>query len=110
MHGTNANDTRAPYSWCSLTTPALAGECRSDFMLDNSVLFYGSVYAPNSTIQAHNSVLIYGGFAADKVRFFNSVKFFMTSGAEEQGSADPRCGRPQGLARMQVGANDLYRS
>ena len=47
-------------------------------MLDNSVNFYGSVYAPNSTIQAHNSVKIWGALAADKLLFFNSVDFTLT--------------------------------
>jgi Tfp pilus assembly protein PilX len=79
MYGTALNDTRTRYSWCNdLQSPALTGECKSDFMLDNSVNFYGSVYAPNSTVQAHNSVKIWGSLAADKIRFYNSIEFNLT--------------------------------
>jgi len=71
--------TTSRYSWCDRqSSPVLPGECRSDFMLDNSVQFYGSVYAPESTAQARNSVSIWGGVAADKIRFFNSVEFRVT--------------------------------
>jgi hypothetical protein len=79
MYGTPHNDTRSTYSWCTdLNNGGLPGECRSDFMLDNSVLFYGSVYAPNSTVQAHNSVQLWGSIAADKIRFYNSIVFNLT--------------------------------
>ena len=79
MYGTPYNDTRNRYSWCAdLNGAGLVGECRSDFMLDNSVNFYGSVYAPNSTVQAHNSVKIWGSVAADKIRFYNSIEFNLT--------------------------------
>ena len=82
MYGSgNENEdlTTSRYSWCDRQlTPTLPGECRSDFMLDNSVEFYGSVYAPESTVQARNSVKIWGGVAADKIRFFNSVEFRVT--------------------------------
>jgi hypothetical protein len=80
MYGTTKNDTRTTFSsWCNdLQSPALEGECKSDFMLDNSVNFYGGVYAPNSTVQAHNSVKIWGSVAADKVRFYNSIEFTLT--------------------------------
>lgn len=79
MYGTALNDTRNTYSWCTdLNNGGLPGECRSDFMLDNSVLFYGSVYAPNSTVQAHNSVKLWGSLAADKIRFYNSIEFNLT--------------------------------
>jgi Tfp pilus assembly protein PilX len=80
LYGTTQNDTRSTFSsWCTDGfTGGLTGECRSDFMLDNSVLFYGSVYAPNSTVQAHNSVTIHGSVAADKIRFYNSISFNLT--------------------------------
>jgi type II secretory pathway pseudopilin PulG len=82
MYGSgNENEslTTSRYSWCDRqSSPSLPGECRSDFMLDNSVQFYGSVYAPDSTVQARNSVNIWGGVAADKIRFFNSVTFRVT--------------------------------
>jgi Tfp pilus assembly protein PilX len=80
LYGTPHNDTRTTFSsWCTDGfTGGLAGECRSDFMLDNSVNFYGSVYAPNSTVQAHNSVKIWGSVAADKIRFYNSIEFYLT--------------------------------
>ncbi len=36
MAGTAANDTRAPYSNCSVSSsPVYAGECRNDFKLNN---------------------------------------------------------------------------
>jgi Tfp pilus assembly protein PilX len=80
MYGTTQNDTRTSFSsWCTdLQSPPLEGECKSDFMLDNSVNLYGGVYAPNSTVQAHNSVKIWGSIAADKVRFYNSIEFNLT--------------------------------
>jgi type II secretory pathway pseudopilin PulG len=83
MYGSGNEDedlTTSRYDWCTRqTTPMLPGECRADFMLDNSVQFYGSVYAPDSTVQAHNSVSIYGGLAGDKIRLFNSVNFRITA-------------------------------
>jgi Tfp pilus assembly protein PilX len=79
MYGTPYNDTRPMYPWCEpIRQPNDAATCRSDFMLDNSVNFYGAIYAPNSTIQAHNSVNIWGAMAADKLLFFNSVNFTLT--------------------------------
>jgi hypothetical protein len=58
-------------------------------MLDNSVQFYGTIYAPNSTVQAHNSVTITGGVAADKIRFFNSVEFEITSATKNKPAPTP---------------------
>jgi hypothetical protein len=80
VYGTTQNDTRTTFSsWCTDGfTGGQPGECKSDFMLDNSVLFYGGVYAPNSTVQAHNSVKIWGSMAADKIRFYNSIEFTLT--------------------------------
>jgi type II secretory pathway pseudopilin PulG len=82
LYGSGNEDESAStsrYSWCTRqASPVLPGECRSDFMLDNSVQFYGAVYASDSTVQARNSVSIWGGVAADKIRFFNSVTFRVT--------------------------------
>jgi hypothetical protein len=80
LYGTPHNDTRDRYPWCTDLNGSggLPGECRSDFMLDNSVSFYGGVYAPNSTVQAHNSVKLWGSIAADKIRFYNSIEFNLT--------------------------------
>jgi type II secretory pathway pseudopilin PulG len=79
MYGTDYNDTRPNYSWCEpIHHPNDASSCKSDFMLDNSVNLYGAVYAPNSSIQAHNSAKIWGALAADKLLFFNSVDFTLT--------------------------------
>jgi Tfp pilus assembly protein PilX len=79
LYGTPQNDTRSRYPWCTdLNDGGKPGECRSDFMLDNSVQFYGGVYAPNSSVQAHNSVSIWGSVAADKIRFYNSITFNLT--------------------------------
>jgi hypothetical protein len=79
LYGTPQNDTRNRYPWCTdLNDGGKPGECRSDFMLDNSVQFYGGVYAPNSSVQAHNSVSITGSVAADKIRFYNSITFTLT--------------------------------
>lgn len=99
MYGTANNDTRSVYSWCSPhTTPVLEGECRSDFMLDNSVKFYGAVYAPNSTVQAHNSVEITGSVAADKIRFFNSVTFRLTDDMIDKPQEPPSAAERRGWA------------
>ena len=51
MYGTGLEGTRSPYSWCTLTPAAWTGECTSDFMLNNSAAFYGTIYAPNSSVQ-----------------------------------------------------------
>jgi hypothetical protein len=60
MYGTPYNDTRPMYTWCEpIHHPNEAASCKSDFMLDNSVDLYGGVYAPNSSIQAHNSTKIW---------------------------------------------------
>jgi Tfp pilus assembly protein PilX len=97
MYGTPYNDTRGSFSsWCTDGfTGGQTGECRSDFMLDNSVNFYGSVYAPNSSVQAHNSVNWQGSIAADKIRFYNSINFQVTGptiaqGGEGSGAAQRR--------------------
>jgi Tfp pilus assembly protein PilX len=80
LYGTPNNDTRPRPAWCVDLNQSgtIEAECRSDFMLDNSVNFYGSVYAPNSTLQAHNSVNIWGSLAGDKIRFYNSINFWLT--------------------------------
>lgn len=82
-------------TWCNLQSdanlplgsPAHWAQCRSDFVLGNSVEFYGTVYAPNSTIEARNSVKIWGGLAGDNIRFYNSVEFSVTAGAQGRDSA-----------------------
>lgn len=82
LYGSDQEDTRNAYTWCSdLNGGGLDGECKSDFMLDNSVQFYGSVYAPRSSVQAHNSVTITGSIAGDKIRFYNSITFNLTNPA-----------------------------
>jgi Tfp pilus assembly protein PilX len=92
MYGTDYNDIRPNYSWCEpIHHPNDAASCKSDFMLDNSVNLYGAVYAPNSSIQAHNSAKIWGALAADKLLFFNSVDFTLTG--EMKGRA-PEGGGP----------------
>jgi Tfp pilus assembly protein PilX len=91
MYGTPHNDTRSTFSsWCTDGfTGGLEGECRSDFMLDNSVQFYGGVYAPNSTVQAHNSVKLWGSVAADKIRFYNSIEFYLTGPTIDEPAESP---------------------
>jgi hypothetical protein len=98
LHGKGAEDTRAPYSWCTrqFDPATLADECKSDFMLDNSVEFYGTVYAPQSTVQAHNSVKIFGAVAADKVRLYNSVSFTMTGEIQSKPPPTPGPGIRKG--------------
>jgi Tfp pilus assembly protein PilX len=99
VYGTPLNDIRAPYLWCSdVQSPPQPNECRSDFMLDNSVLFYGNVYAPNSTAQAHNSVKIWGSVAADKIRFYNSVEFRLTGPARDERPSTPGAATRRGWA------------
>jgi Tfp pilus assembly protein PilX len=98
MYGTPYNDTRNAYSWCTdLNSGGLPGECRSDFMLDNSVQFYGGVYAPNSTVQAHNSVTLWGSVAADKIRFYNSINFYLTGPMIDQPAESSGAGAAQRL-------------
>jgi hypothetical protein len=97
MWGTPQNDTREMYSWCSpIQHPTQTATCRSDFMLDNSVNFYGSVYAPNSTVQAHNSVKFYGAAASDKIIFFNSVDFFLTGAVKDKPTEAPGAAERKG--------------
>ena len=86
MHGTGLESTRSPYTWCTLSSPSLPGECKSDFMLDNAVDFYGTVYAPNSTVQAHNSVKFFGAIGANEIRFYNSAEFRFTSEVKSKGA------------------------
>jgi hypothetical protein len=97
MWGTPNNDVRAMYSWCEpIHHPTQTATCRSDFMLDNSVNFYGGVYAPNSTIQAHNSVRFYGATGADKIIFFNSVDFFLTGAMKSKPDEAPGAAERKG--------------
>jgi Tfp pilus assembly protein PilX len=99
MYGTPSNDTRPMYPTCEpIHHPNQTATCRSDFMLDNSVNFYGSVYAPNSTIQAHNSVKFYGATAADKLIFFNSVDFFLTGPVKDRTFGNPGAAERKGWA------------
>jgi Tfp pilus assembly protein PilX len=99
MYGTPYNDTRPMYPTCEpIHHPNQTATCRSDFMLDNSVNFYGAVYAPNSTIQAHNSVRFYGATAADKVIFFNSVDFFLTGEMLDKPPPAPGAAQRKGWA------------
>jgi hypothetical protein len=89
--------TTSRYSWCTRqSSPSLPGECRADFMLDNSVEFYGSVYAPDSTVQAHNSVKIEGGLAGDKIRLFNSVTFTITDAVRTAPALTPGAAQRKG--------------
>jgi hypothetical protein len=97
MWGTPQNDTREMYSWCEpIRHPTQTATCKSDFMLDNSVEFFGSVYAPNSSIQAHNSVKFYGATAADKIIFFNSVDFFLTGAIKNKPTEAPGAAQRKG--------------
>lgn len=82
VHGTSSNGlTRTGYSsWCfPAGDPPHTDKCESDFVLGNSVHFEGMVYAPNTTVEANNSVTWVGAVGADKIRFNNSVKFELTS-------------------------------
>jgi Tfp pilus assembly protein PilX len=100
LYGTPYNDTRNSFSsWCTDGfTGGQTGECRSDFMLDNSVNFYGSVYAPNSSVQAHNSVNWQGSIAADKIRFYNSINFQVTGPTISQGGEGSGAAQRRGWA------------
>jgi hypothetical protein len=94
MYGTLLNDIRPRYSWCDPQgSPQKLEECRSDFMLDNSVEFKGVVSAPNTTVQTNNSVKWWGAVGADKIRFNNSIEFTLTDAVKNrpsgsQGTAD----------------------
>jgi hypothetical protein len=97
MWGTPQNDVRDMYPTCEpIFHPNQTATCKSDFMLDNSVNFYGSVYAPNSSIQAHNSVKFYGATAADKIIFFNSVDFFLTGAIKNKPDEAPGAAERKG--------------
>jgi hypothetical protein len=96
MYGTQYNDTRNRFTWCS--SGSETAECRSDFMLDNSVNFYGMVYAPNSTVQAHNSVNWLGSVAADKIRFYNSINFQVTGPVINQSGSGSGAAQRRGWA------------
>jgi Tfp pilus assembly protein PilX len=84
VHGTSYNGTRSAFSWC---TPAgdmpHTDKCESDFLLNNSAWFEGSVYAPNTTVEVNNSGTWIGAIGADKIRFNNSVKFELTSAVKD---------------------------
>jgi Tfp pilus assembly protein PilX len=87
VSGTAQNDTRTNYSWCSPAgVPAQPEECKSDFMLDNSVWIEASVYAPNTSVQANNSVTWIGAVGADKIRFNNSITFTLTDAVKNRPS------------------------
>jgi Tfp pilus assembly protein PilX len=107
MWGTPYNDTRPTYPTCEpIHHPTQTATCRSDFMLDNSVNFYGSVYAPNSTIQAHNSVKFYGATAGDKIIFFNSVDFFLTGEIKDKDYGSPGAAQRRGWAECRPQPDD----
>jgi Tfp pilus assembly protein PilX len=56
MYGTSSNDTSLPgYACAGVTSPGMF-ECAADFLLLNATEFYGSLYAPRSTAEFHNSV------------------------------------------------------
>jgi hypothetical protein len=79
MYGTSSNDTSLPgYACAGLTSPNMS-ECPADFLLQNATEFYGSLYAPKSTAEFHNSVVVKGSVASDRVHFFNAASFSITS-------------------------------
>jgi type II secretory pathway pseudopilin PulG len=85
--GTPLNGIRPRPDWCSPAgSPPKDEECRSDFILDNSGHFSGSVYAPTTTVEANNSVHWWGAIGADKIRFNNSVEFQLTKAVKERPS------------------------
>ncbi len=106
LHGTSRDDLTGASppdwgrpSWCQVQTgtyltagsPHHYAQCRSDFVLESSIEFYGTVYAPNSTIEARNSAKVWGGLAGDVIRLYNSVEFHLTAGARnrEQSTQGP---------------------
>jgi hypothetical protein len=94
VYGTTQDGTRSVPSWCAPGgSPPKPEECRSDFILDNSIWFEGSVYAPNTTVEANNSVTWIGAIGADSIRFNNSVKFQVTSAVKD--SDDDTSGTPE---------------
>jgi Tfp pilus assembly protein PilX len=86
VHGTTSNGTRSAFSGCTPAgDPPHTGKCKSDFVLGNSVHFEGSVYAPNTTVEANNSVTWVGAIGADTIRANNSFKFELTSAVKDSG-------------------------
>jgi type II secretory pathway pseudopilin PulG len=103
LYGSMNESTRPRYQWCDiLTSPAKPDECQSDFMLDNSVKFWGTVYAPNSTVQAHNSVEWYGAVGANKIRFYNSIKFYLTDAVKNKPSGSQGAAVRRGWAECRA--------
>jgi hypothetical protein len=91
LTGASPPDWNQP-SWCQVQTgtyltpgtPDHYAQCRSDFVLESSIEFFGTVYAPNSTIEARNSAKVWGGLAGEAIRLYNSVEFYLTAGARER--------------------------
>ncbi len=44
------------------------------FLLEQSTIFYGSIYAPNSTVHLDNSAELYGAIVANEVELSNSAE------------------------------------
>jgi Tfp pilus assembly protein PilX len=84
MYGTPSNDTSLPGYVCAGNTSPTLWECPADFLLENSVQFNGSLYAPKSTAEFHNSVTVKGSVASDRVHFFNSSTFAVTGAVIEK--------------------------
>jgi type II secretory pathway pseudopilin PulG len=85
--GTPWNGTRAKWSWCDPAgSPPKPEECKSDFVLGDSIHMEASVYAPTSTVEANNSVHWWGAVGADKIRFNNSIEFRLTEAVKERPS------------------------
>ena len=85
MYGTSSNDTSLPGYVCAGNTNPDMSECPADFLLQNATEFYGSLYAPKSTAEFHNSVVVKGSVAADRVHFFNAASFSITSAILDKG-------------------------
>jgi hypothetical protein len=85
MYGTSSNDTSAPGYTCAGETSPDMFQCPADFLLQNATEFYGSLYAPQSTAEFHNSVVVKGSIAADRVHFFNAATFAITGEIIDKG-------------------------
>jgi Tfp pilus assembly protein PilX len=70
LYGSNAEDTNPLY-----TCPT-GRQYRADVVLCNSVLFDGTIYAPNSQVVLDNSVRLRGAIAAKRVLAVNSTEMW----------------------------------
>ena len=81
VYGTRNEPANADYD----CPPAGTTNYKHDIIFCNSVQFYGSIYAADSTFFAANSVEMWGAVAAKRALFDNSVKFELPTAVKNKG-------------------------